>query len=95
MRKKRDRKEQKADQKKYYDGLEAKTDEKALADFRIPANQRVRVSEYIRRKYGKGSVAVGQEMSEKVPSELKRAAESGTDVGKIVYAVGGCSGGIW
>lgn len=54
MRKKRDRKEQKADQKKYYDGLEAKTDEKALADFRKPAYQSVSVSEYIRRKYGKG-----------------------------------------
>lgn len=34
MRKKRDKKEQKIDQKKHYDGLEAKTDEKALADFR-------------------------------------------------------------
>ena len=65
MRKKRDRK----DQKKYYDGLEAKTDEKALADFRKPAYQSVSVSEYIRRKYGKGSDADGQEMPEKVPSE--------------------------
>ena len=37
MRKKRDKKEQKIDQKKHYDGLEAKTDEKALADFRKPA----------------------------------------------------------
>lgn len=54
---------------KYYDGLEAKTDEKALADFRKPAYQSVSVSEYIRRKYGKGSDADGQEMSEKVPSE--------------------------
>lgn len=67
MRKKRDKKEQKIDQKKHYDGLEAKTDEKALADFRKPAYQSV--SEYIRRKYGKGSDADGQEMSEKVPSE--------------------------
>ena len=81
MRKKRDKKEQKIAQKKHYDGLEAKTDERALADFRKPAYQSVSVSEYIRRKYGKGSD--------------KRAAESGTDVGKIVYAVGGCSGGIW
>lgn len=37
MRKKRDKKEQKIAQKKHYDGLEAKTDEKALADFRKPA----------------------------------------------------------
>lgn len=37
MRKKRDKKEQKIDQKKHYDGLETKTDEKALADFRKPA----------------------------------------------------------
>lgn len=54
----------------YYDSLEAKTDEKALADFRKPAYQSVSVSEYIRRKYGKGgSDADGQGMSEKVPSE--------------------------
>lgn len=53
----------------YYDDLEAKTDEKVLADFRKPAYQSVSVSEYIRRKYGKGSDADGQEMSEKVPSE--------------------------
>ena len=39
MRKKRDKKEQKIAQKKHYDGLEAKTDEKALADFRKPAYQ--------------------------------------------------------
>ena len=69
MRKKRDKKEQKIAQKKHYDGLEAKTDEKALADFRKPAYQSVSVSEYIRRKYGKESDADGQGMSEKVPSE--------------------------
>ena len=69
MRKKRDKKEQKIDQKKYYDGLEAKTDEKALAT-RKPAYQSVSTtSEYIRRKYGKGSDEDGQGMSEKVPSE--------------------------
>ena len=68
MRKKRDKKEQKIAQKKHYDGLEAKN-EKALADFRKPAYQSVSVSEYIRRKYGKGSDADGQGMSEKVPSE--------------------------
>ena len=66
---KRDRKEQKIAQKKHYDGLEAKTDEKALADFRKQAYQSASVSEYIRRKYGKGSDADGQEMPEKVPSE--------------------------
>lgn len=54
---------------KYYDGLEEKTDEKALADFRKPAYQSVSVSEYIRRKYGKRSDVDGQEMSKKVPSE--------------------------
>lgn len=69
MRKKRDKKEQRADQQKHYDSLEVKTDEKALADFRKPAYQSVSVSEYIRRKYGKGSDVDGQEMSEKVPSE--------------------------
>lgn len=69
MRKKRDKKEQRADQQKHYDSLEVKTDEKALAAFRKPAYQSVSVSEYIRRKYGKGSDADGQEMSEKVPSE--------------------------
>ena len=53
----------------YYDDLETKMDEKALTDFRKPAYQSVSVSEYIRRKYGKGSDADGQEMSEKVPSE--------------------------
>lgn len=63
------KKEQKIAQKKHYDGLEAKTDEKTLADFRKPAYQSVSVSEYIRRKYGKGSDADGQGMSEKVPSE--------------------------
>lgn len=69
MRKKRDKKEQRADQQKHYDSLEVKTDEKALADFRKPAYQSVSVSEYIRKKYGKGSDADGQEMSKKVPSE--------------------------
>lgn len=69
MRKKRDKKEQKIAQKKHYDSPEVKTDEKALADFRKPAYQSVSVSEYIKRKYGKGSDADGQEMSEKVPSE--------------------------
>lgn len=53
----------------YYDDLESKMDEKALADFRKPAYQSVSVSEYIRKKYGKGSDADGQGMSEKVPSE--------------------------
>lgn len=38
----------------YYDDLESKMDEKALADFRKPAYQSVSVSEYIRQKYGKG-----------------------------------------
>ena len=60
MRKKRDKKEQRADQQKHYDSLEVKTDEKALADFRKPAYQSVSVSEYIRRKYGKGSDADGR-----------------------------------
>ena len=60
MRKTRDKKEQKIAQKKHDDGLEAKTDEKALADFRKPAYQSVSVSEYIRRKYGKGSDADGR-----------------------------------
>lgn len=69
MRKKRDKKEQRADQQKHYDSLEVKTDEKALADFRKPAYQSVSVSEYIARKYGKGSDADGYGMSEKVPSE--------------------------
>lgn len=69
MRKKRDKKEQRADQQKHYDSLEVKTDEKTLAAFRKPAYQSVSVSEYIRRKYGKGSDADGQGMSEKVPSE--------------------------
>lgn len=69
MRKKRDKKEQKIAQKKHYDSPEVKTDEKALADFRKPAYQSVSVSEYIKRKYGKGSDTDGQEMSEKVPSE--------------------------
>lgn len=44
----------------YYDDLETKMDEKALADFRKPAYQSVSVSEYIRRKYGKGSDADGR-----------------------------------
>lgn len=69
MRKKRDKKEQKIAQKEHYDGLEAKTDEKALADFWKPAYKSVSVSEYIRKKYGKGSDADGQEMPKKVPSE--------------------------
>ena len=65
MRKKRDKKEQKADQKKYYDGLEAKTDEKARQWFNAPPayNKPQRsesVAEYIRRKYGKGSDADGR-----------------------------------
>ena len=60
VRKRKDRKEQKIAQKKHYDGLEAKTDEKALADFRKPAYQSVSVSEYIRRKHGKGSDADGR-----------------------------------
>lgn len=69
MRKKRDKKRTEDSSEEHYDGLEAKTDEKALADFRKPAYQSVSVSEYIRRKYGKGSDADGQGMSEKVPSE--------------------------
>lgn len=65
----RSKKDQKFDRRKHYDSLEVKTDEKALAAFRKPAYQSVSVSEYIRRKYGKGSDADGQGMSEKVPSE--------------------------
>lgn len=58
----------------YYDDLETKMDEKANERFITPPSynkpQRSEsVSEYIRRKYGKGSDADGQEMSEKVPSE--------------------------
>ena len=74
MRKKRDKKEQKADQKEYYDGLEAKTDEKARQWFNAPPayNKPQRsesVAEYVRRLHGKGSDVDGQEMSKKVPSE--------------------------
>ena len=59
---------------KYYDGLEAKTDEKAREWFNTPPSynkpQRSEsVEEYVRRLHGKGSDADGQRMSEKVPSE--------------------------
>lgn len=39
MRGRRDRKEQKRDQNKHYDGLEVMVDQKALAEFRKPAYQ--------------------------------------------------------
>lgn len=65
MRKKRDKKEQKIDQKKHYDGLEAKTDEKAHERFITPPSynkpQRSEsVAEYVRRLHGKGSDADGR-----------------------------------
>lgn len=64
MRKKRDRKEQMADQKKYYDGLEEKTDEKAREWFNTPSYNKPQrsenVEEYVRRLHGKGSDADGR-----------------------------------
>ena len=67
----RSKREQRFDRRKHYDGLESAVDQKAMAEFRKPAYKykSVSVSEYIAKKYGKGSDANGHGMSEKVSEE--------------------------
>ena len=65
----RSKKDQKFDRRKHYDGLESAVDQKTMAEFRKPAYKSVSVSEYIARKYGKGSDADGYGMPEKVSEE--------------------------